>query len=149
MQHSIVITARLAGKLLARLAGGLLLLATAAFLLVQAMPGDPVVRLLGGDASEADIVRARTALGLDDPFLVRYADFVMSVFTFDFGVSFTGEAVTSVLGDRAYHTAVLAGVSMLVTAVLSIIIGLLTAAATQGERRGPVSAAFTALTGLL
>jgi peptide/nickel transport system permease protein len=149
MPHSIVLAARLAGKLLARLAGGLLLLATAAFLLVQAMPGDPVVRLLGGDASEADIVRARTALGLDDPFLLRYADFIMNVFTLDFGASFTGETVTSVLGDRAYHTAVLAGASMLVTAVLSILVGLLTAAATQGERHAPVSAAFTAVTGLL
>lgn len=148
MPHSVTLSARLAGKLLARLAGGLLLLTTAAFLLVQAMPGDPVVRLLGGDASEADIARARTALGLDDPFLVRYLDFVSSVFTFDFGASFTGEPVTSVLSDRAFHTATLAGTSMLVTAVLSVVIGLLAAAATQGERRSIVAAAFTAVTGL-
>ncbi|WP_432835240.1 ABC transporter permease [Dactylosporangium sp. CA-092794] len=149
MPRSITTYASFAGKLLVRLAGGLLLLATASFLLVQAMPGDPVVRLLGGDASEADIARARTALGLDDPFYVRYLDFIRRIFTFDFGSSFTGEPVTSVLGDRAWHTAVLAGTSMVVTAVLSVVAGLVAAAVTQGERRSGFAHAFTTVTGFL
>ncbi len=90
----------LVGRLVARLAGGLLLLATAAFILVQAMPGDPIVRLLGGNASEADAARARSALGLDTPLWERYLSFIQDVFTLHFGSSFTGEPVGSVLGDR-------------------------------------------------
>lgn len=139
----------LAGRLLARLVGGIFLLATAAFILVQAMPGDPVKRLLGADATETDIVRARTALGLDEPWGERYLTYLANTFTFDFGSAFSGEPVTSVLGERAWSTAELAGASIVVTAILSVVLGLVVAAFTQNEQRSTLSGSFTATTGFL
>lgn len=139
----------LAGKLLARLIGGLFLLTSAAFVLVQAMPGDPVRRVLGPDATASDIARARTDLGLDLPWHERYLDHLVNTFTLDFGTSFNGDTVMSVLGERALATGELAGASIVVTAILSVLIGLVVAALTQGEQRSTVSGAFTAVTGLL
>lgn len=139
----------LAIRLLARIAAGLFLLATAAFIVVQAMPGDPVRRVLGPGATEVDIARARTALGLDEPWLERYLSYLVDVFTFDLGTAFSGEPVLSVLGDRAAATAQLAGASIVVTAVLSVAFGLVVAAYTQNEQRTRLAGAFTVITGLL
>lgn len=136
-------------RLVTRLVAGVLLLATAAFVLVQAMPGDPVKRLLGADATEADIARTRAALGLDEPWLERYLTFIADIFTFNFGDAFSGEPVAAVLGERAVATAQLTAVSVAVTAVLSVVLGLGVAALTQNEQRPWVGATFTGVTGLL
>lgn len=141
--------ASLVSKLLARLVGGVLLLATGAFILVQAMPGDPVARLLGPGASQVDVTRARQALGLNHPILERYRDLLGGVFTLRFGDSFTGQSVSSILADRTLKTAELAACSVLVTAILSVVIGLVMAAATKNESRSSLASIFTTLTGLL
>jgi len=131
------------------MAAGLFVLSTAAFILIQFMPGDPAVRVLGGIATPEDIERTRQALGLNDPILLRYLTFLKSVFTLDLGTSFTGESILSVLGARAVHSAALAFASIALTAVLSVGLGLAMAGLTQNEGRPKTAFTFTAGGGLV
>lgn len=56
------------------------------------LTGDPAVMLAQGAGSitEADLERIREALGLNQPFLVQYLDFLKGLFTGDLGRSFMG-----------------------------------------------------------
>ncbi|WP_329378622.1 ABC transporter permease [Streptomyces sp. NBC_01716] len=135
--------------LLARLAGSVWLLATASFLLVQLMPGDPVARLLGPTATADDRARMRVVLGLDEPLPERYLTFLHDLVTFTFGSSFGGQSVTDILSERAMPTMELALASIVVTGLLSVVLGLGMAAATEGEKRPFVSNSFTAAMGVI
>src|SRR5699024_11029635 len=50
--------------------------------------GDPVALMLPEEASMEDKDRLRTALGLDEPFLVQYGKFLGNLVQGDFGKSF-------------------------------------------------------------
>lgn len=134
--------------LVARIVVGVWVLATAAFLLVQLAPGDPVERLLGGSATEADVERVREMLGLNLPVFERYLTFIVDIATFRFGTSFDGQSVAVLIASRIPDTLALAAAALLVTLVLSVGVGITMAALTNNERRGHLSAAFTFVAGL-
>lgn len=135
--------------LVVRVVVGVWVLASAAFLLVQFAPGDPVERLLGGSATAADIERVREALGLNLPLLDRYWNFVSHIATFRFGTSFDGQSVGMLIASRIPDTLALAAAALLVTIVLSVAVGMGMAALTNNERNGHAAAAFTLVAGFL
>jgi peptide/nickel transport system permease protein len=137
-----------AAALIARLAAGIAVLATAAFLLVQLAPGDPVLRLLGGSANAEDIARTRTALGLDRPLVGRYLTYMKSTVGLHFGRSFGGQPVGGLLASRLPNTVQLAACALLVTLVASVLVGIGMAALTNNERHGLASAVFTFIAGV-
>ena len=58
------------------------------FFIQNIRPGDPARELLGNEATEEEIYELREELGLNDPFLERYVDYVCDTFfRFDFGTS--------------------------------------------------------------
>lgn len=68
------------------------------FILMVYFGPDKTYDLLGRNPTIEDINEMRHQLGYDNPFWVRYAEYVKQVFTFDFGYSdSTGEKVTSIL----------------------------------------------------
>ena len=46
------------------------------FAIMSFTPGDPAAIILGANATPEQIVALRTKLGLDDPFLVRFFNYV-------------------------------------------------------------------------
>jgi peptide/nickel transport system permease protein len=74
------------------------IVATAGFLLVEIIPGDPTRQLAGPGASAATLASIREAYGFDDPLPVRYADALARMARGDLGYSFAkAEPVLSVL----------------------------------------------------
>src|SRR4051794_12729572 len=70
-----------------RLIMSMWILVTASFFMIHLIPGDPVRAALGKYAS-ADLVQAdRKALGLDQPLLVQYLQYLKHLATGDFGNS--------------------------------------------------------------
>lgn len=68
------------------------------FVLMVYFGPDLTYQLVGRNPSPEQIARAHEILGYNDPFLVRYLDYLRELVTFDFGRSFsTGEQVSSVL----------------------------------------------------
>ncbi len=71
------------------------------FFLFKFFGGDPAETLAGQKASQAEIQLIRTQLGLDQPVYAQLGIFIKSVFTFNWGNSWTTkEAVSNILSTR-------------------------------------------------
>lgn len=74
------------------------IVATAGFLLIELIPGDPARSLAGPGASAATLANIREAYGFDDPLPVRYAATMARLAQGDLGYSFSrGDPVATVL----------------------------------------------------
>jgi peptide/nickel transport system permease protein len=96
------------------------------------LTGDPALMLTqgAGSVTEADLVRIREGLGLNQPFLVQYFNFLKGIVTLDFGRSFLGGTPVSMLIGKALPaTLSLAFTSLLVSIVISIPLGIKAATA--------------------
>lgn len=105
----------------------LLIVALVAFSMFRFV-GDPVSVMLGQEATETDRENLRERLGLNSSLIVQYGRFVGRALEGDFGVSYrTGEAVSSMIADRAPATIELAFFSGILATVLGISLGVITA----------------------
>ncbi len=111
-----------------RLAAALItvwIVATAGFLLVEIIPGDPARQLAGPGASEQTLTSIREAYGFDDPLPVRYVDSMIRMAQGDLGHSFAkAEPVTSVLLRSLPPTLLLTGLAFLVEVLIAIPLAL-------------------------
>jgi peptide/nickel transport system permease protein len=116
------------GYVLRRLLAALVtvwLVATAGFLLVEIIPGDPARSLAGPAASEEAVQRIREAYGFDDPLPVRYVATLARMAQGDLGHSFSkAEPVTSVLLRSLPPTLLLTGLAFLVEVLVAIPLAL-------------------------
>jgi peptide/nickel transport system permease protein len=91
-----------------------------AFLLFQYV-GDPVVFLLGQDATPEQIRELRTDLGLDQPFVVQFWHFLINAAQGEFGLSLRqGAKVSSLIAERLPATLELA----FIAAALALLMGI-------------------------
>ncbi|MCS6811132.1 MAG: ABC transporter permease [Tepidimonas sp.] len=98
----------------------MLAVAWVAFMLFQYV-GDPVVQILGQDATPEEVARVRAELGLDQPFFVQFAHFVVNAMQGNFGVSLRqGAPVAQLIAERLPATLELA----LVAALLALVVGI-------------------------
>lgn len=125
-----------------------MLLLTATFFMIHLVPGDPVRAALGPSAPASLVAERKAALGLDDPLLTQYVDYVRNVLHGDFGTSLTsGENVTDIIRDRGPSTLKLGGIAFLVALFVAVPLGVLMAALTRDGRRRGLELGFTATTG--
>jgi peptide/nickel transport system permease protein len=100
------------------------------FLTLRLIPGD-VVRLQLADApgvSPEQIAQRAAQLGLDQPLLAQLWRFVADAATGDFGTSFqSGEPVTALIAERLPTTLQLGVMALVVSVVLGVPLGLLSA----------------------
>jgi peptide/nickel transport system permease protein len=91
-----------------------------AFMLFQYV-GDPVVFLLGQDATPEQIRELRIDLGLDQPFVVQFWHFLVNAVQGEFGLSLRqGAKVSRLIGERLPATLELA----LVAGVMALALGI-------------------------
>jgi len=91
------------------------------------LSGDPALMLSqgAGSVTEQDLQNIRQGLGLDRPFLVQYAEFVRGLLVGDFGRSFMGGTpVVRLLSDALPATLALAFVSLLLSVLVSVPLGI-------------------------
>jgi len=114
--------------ILRRLAAGvvLVLVVTAlTFFLVYAGGNDIAFRILGDGATPEAAAELAQRLGLDRPVPVQYWDWLTGAVSGDFGQSFFGpEQVGATLAIRIPVTLSLVAVSIVLTAVLGIVLGV-------------------------
>ncbi|MBV7281590.1 MULTISPECIES: ABC transporter permease [unclassified Corynebacterium] len=104
------------------------------YALVFLMPGDPV-QALGGDRglSESAAQRIREEYNLDKPFLVQYLLYIKGIFTLDFGTTFSGQPVSSVMANAFPVTIKLAFMALAFETLFGILFGVV-----AGIRRGGI-----------
>jgi len=122
----------------------LAVLMVAAFLMIHLIPGDPVRAALGPTASAELVEARRVALGLDQPLLVQFGNYLASLLVGDFGTSITsGLPVAQVIAERLPGTAALTGLAFLLAVAVAVPLGLGVAILTRNRQRRPLEAGFT------
>jgi peptide/nickel transport system permease protein len=75
----------------------LLFVSLAIFLILEVLPGDPAAIMLGTAAREDTLAALRQELGLDQPALFRYVDWIGGLLHGDLGTSITYKMPVSTL----------------------------------------------------
>ena len=104
------------------------------FIIIKLPPGDFLtqkleqLRMRGDRSAEQQVEQLRARYGLDKPFIVQYTTWSINFLKGDFGESFAYERpVKDVLGERIGLTIVLSITTLLVTWLLAIPLGVLSA----------------------
>ena len=115
-----------------------LVLASSSMLLTRLAPGDATSELIGRGLSEATLEAERARLGLDQPLLVHYGQWLKAFLRLDLGTSFRfGRPVGELVWERAFNTALLAVSALVIATLVGIPLGVL-----SGSRRGSRTAAW-------
>ena len=105
----------------------LLILSVAVFLSAHAT-GDPALLMMGPETTSADYEQVKRVMGLDRPLIVQYGDFLTDIVRGDFGDShMTGRSARDVLLERLPATLQLAGAAFLLSVVVGIPLGIVSA----------------------
>ena len=99
------------------------------FVLLELAPGEPVTMLLGENPNPEDAALLREELGLNRPFLIRFADYVKNIFLhFDFGNSYqTGRSVLDACLERYPTTLTLAVLGTAMIFLIGLPFGIISA----------------------
>jgi len=113
----------------------MLVVAFIAFALFQYV-GDPVLSMLGQDATPEQRAELRRDLGLDDPFYLQFAHFLGNAAQGDFGLSYRqGRKVSTLIRERFPATLELSFAAALLALAIGVPLGVYTAL----RRRGVLS----------
>ncbi|PJE35317.1 ABC transporter permease [Pseudooceanicola lipolyticus] len=95
------------------------------FAVMNVLPGDPALTILGLDATEDALAALRDQLGLNQPLLQRYGAWVTGAMQGDFGVSHSFKVpVADLIAERLPMTLSLAVAGMGLTVVLALVLGV-------------------------
>lgn len=99
------------------------------FVVLEVLPGDPALVILGVDAPDSAVQALREQLGLNRPAWERYIAWIAGVAVGDFGTSYTYSVpVAELIVERLYVTVPLALISMAITVVVALALGIYAAA---------------------
>ena len=111
-----------------RLAAALvtLMLATVVvFAVVEVLPGDPALVMLGTDARPDTLAALRAKYGFDQPLLTRYWQWIAGLLTFDLGASHAyGTPVSKLIGDRLQVTLPLGALALSWAILVAVPLGV-------------------------
>ena len=101
------------------------------FLIFWAMSltgGDPAMIVAGEGATAEEIEAVREELGLNDPFMVRYFNYVKGMVTGDMGKSYvTNKDVFKTFMEKLPNTLMLGGAAVLIAIIIALPLGIYTA----------------------
>jgi peptide/nickel transport system permease protein len=135
------IAARITGSPSLRLAGRRLLAAIPVlwgvtfltYVVMNLLPGDAAQELLGANATPAEVHQLEIQLHLNEPFWVRYGNWLGGVLHGNLGTSLTnGENVSTILGARLPVTAELLAYAFIWSVLLAIAVAILAARKPNG-----------------
>lgn len=121
------------------------LLVSLVFLLLRVAPGDPVSALVGGHMSTQALNLRRHSLGLDQPLIAQYGDYLKQVVTFRFGTTISdNRPVIDVIRDNGGATLTLTLGAFFFALLIGIPLGLF-----AGRRRDSLPDAVVRIFGVV
>ena len=92
------------------------------------LTGDPALYLLGPETTDETYAQMKKNLGLDRPLIIQYLSFANDVIHRDFGIStYSGRPARDILFERFPATLQLAGAAFVLSLLLGIPLGILSA----------------------
>lgn len=114
---------------LAMLAITLVVATIVIFAVLEVLPGDPAVLMLGVEARDDTLNALRDQMGLNRPLAIRYLSWVAGLVTGDLGTSYTYSVpVSELIAERIGVTLPLALMALALSTLISIPVGVLAAA---------------------
>lgn len=103
--------------------------ATLVFVILRLLPGDPAALMLSeAGASAEEIAQLRADLGLDQPLIVQYGQYLLDLAHGDLGTSlYAHRPVVTVIAEQLPSTIGLALAAMLIATVLGAALGIVAA----------------------
>lgn len=106
----------------------LLLVITLVFVAFKVIPGNPALAILGPEATPEQIAALEKQLGIDRPLSVQFFSWLKGLVVFDFGESLRfSRPVLSLIGERIGVTFSIALLSIAITILIAIPLGVLAA----------------------
>jgi len=122
---------------------------TSVFLMMQLVPGDPLVSETGGVTQE-QLDRLRALYGLDQSVFDQFTAYVGNLFQGDLGRSFrTQEPVVDIIQQRIWSSLELAGAALLIVMFVGFPLAMFAAAATREGRHRRLEVGFLSVTSVL
>jgi peptide/nickel transport system permease protein len=107
------------------------LVVTLVFILLRVAPGDPVSASVGGRLSEEELDRRREAMGIDQPLIVQYFDYLGSLVRLDLGQTLSdNRQVLDIIRDNGGATLTLTVGAFIFALGIGVPLGLI-----AGRRR--------------
>ncbi|WP_300009250.1 ABC transporter permease [Pseudonocardia sp.] len=139
------------------LLGVVLIVSFVTMIMVDLIPGDPASVVLGEGATSEQLEQLRQQWSLDDPLLLRYAEWLADLVRGDLGTSvITNDPVLSTILERLPVTLEIAAIALVIALALGVPLGIWTAsrADTWVDRAGLLATSLMIsppafLTGLL
>lgn len=98
------------------------------FMFIHLIPGDPARLMAGMDATKEEVNTIREQLGLNEPLLTQYFDYMKGLFTLDLGDSVKNNmSVIETIGPRFAPTIILTVCSMIWATILGVFLGIIAA----------------------
>lgn len=98
------------------------------FFILSLTPGNPAAIILGDGATNESIAALEEEMGLNDPLLVRYFNFLLKAVQGDLGTSYKNSLpVMPLVLERVPATAMLAGSAIFVALIIGIPAGIISA----------------------
>ncbi len=108
--------------------GVVYVVATAVFVAVRSVPGDPARLVLGGNAEPDELAAVRAELGLDQPIHVQYYRWMADLARGDLGDSiYTGQSVVTSIVNAAEPTLSIGLVGITIAILIAIPAGVVSA----------------------
>lgn len=103
------------------------------FAVMDLLPGDPAAIMLGTSATPETLAALRHEMGLDQPLILRYAQWLAGALTGDLGQSYTyGVPVAGLILERLAVTLPLALMAIVLSILIALPLGVLAAARRNG-----------------
>ncbi len=96
------------------------------FALIQIVPGDPALTILGTNATPEQVNKLKHDMWLDRPILIQYGHWLGNIFQGDFGESVIfHEEVTGLIATRLPITAYLSMLTLIISIIPGILAGII------------------------
>lgn len=120
--------ARMIGKRIVQSIIVIFIVTLLVFLLMQLVPGDPIVNFLGSNATEDQIAYYTQLFGYDKPVLVQYGKWITGLFKGEMGRSVALQKdITEVIFQRLGVTLSIVFPAFLLAVILGIVLGIVAA----------------------
>ena len=101
---------------------------TLIFFMIRIIPGDPATQMLGEDAKAADIEALREQMGLNDPLIVQYVNYIKDTLRGEWGESlYNGKPVFENIRSRMEPTILLTIYSVSLAVLIGVPVGIIAA----------------------
>lgn len=122
----------------------LLIITLTVFLVMQILPGDPALMILGQEATPEALAAVRERLGLNRPIYIQYLSWIGSVVTGDLGRSMAdNEPIARAILYALPVTLQVSGMALIIALMIGVPTGVIAAA-----KRGGISDGLSTIVGL-